>query len=116
MAKFKTKLKGFVRGALLVPALGVAAHACMGGLSNNYYRFNWPTDEEYSLKYRFETAYSFNTPAEHKTYTTWDYIYRDGQREGHKTPYLASPYATYPAMVLCGLIGARRAARRKDCR
>lgn len=111
------KAKGFIKGALLVPAMGLVAHGVMGVVSSNY-DWNafggghWPTDEEYSLKHRFETACSFNTPEEHKTYVVYEPIFRDGSWEhgqGEKVPYWpASPYMTYGAMLAAGLIGARR--------
>ena len=82
--------------ALLVPVLGVLAHIGGGTLTD-------ASLHNYSLKNRFETAYSFNTPEEHKSYYyTMDAFYPD---EYHKTYYLASPYATYGVIALGGLAG-----------
>lgn len=114
------KVKGFLKGALLVPAMGLVAHGVMGLASDNYELnvnadWNWPTDDSYSLKHRFETAYSFNTPQDHKTYRFYDSTWSDGMLyhgQGKEVPYWpASPYVTYSAMLACGLLGARRAAR-----
>ncbi len=122
MSSMNTKVKGFLKGALLVPMMGLVAHEVMGFLSNNYELnvnadWNWPTDSSYSLKHRFETAYSFNTPEDHKTYRFYDSTWEGGMLhhgQGTEVPYWpTSPYVTYAAMLACGLLGARRAARRE---
>lgn len=114
MRAFKTKLKGFVQGVAMVPISLAAAHAIMGVVSDNYYDFKMPEDRDYSLKYRFETAFSFNTPDEHKVYMFWTRAGRADRPEGFCTNYLMGPYATYPAMVLAGLLGAKYAARKEE--
>lgn len=122
MSLMNAKAKGFIKGALLVPMLGLVAHGVMGLASSNYEinmhaDWNVPTDDSYSLKHRFETAYSFNTPENHKTYTYYNPTWHDGMLDhgqGEQVPYWpTSPYVTYGAMLACGLLGARRAARRE---
>lgn len=102
MSDFKNKAKSFMIGAALVPAAGLLAH--MGGAIHPY-----AESEDYSLKHRYECAYSFNTPEEHKHYTvtSWDTPEFDGIPDQKKS-YLASPWAMYPAMLGLGLLGARR--------
>ena len=120
MSLMNAKAKGFVKGALLVPALGVVAHITMGFFSGNYepnIHADWRLSDDYSLKHRFETAYNFNTPEDHKTYKFYEIRCHDGTLEHeyietvHYWP--TSPYITYAAMLACGLLGARRAARRE---
>ena len=114
MATIKTKLKGFVAGVAAVPASLVGIHLIMGIVSDNYYGFKMPEDSDYSLKYRLETAYSLNTPKEHTQYMVWNRMNSANGPDGHSTQYMATPFATYPAMLLAGLFGARVAARKED--
>ena len=83
--------------ALIIPILGLAVHGVK--------YFGDDSLKNYSLKNRFETAYSFNTPEDHKYYRETPVIngYEVGTR---KEPYLASPYATYGLIALAGLGGA----------
>lgn len=120
MSSMNAKAKGFIKGALMVPALGVAAHITMGLFSGNYepnIHADWNLSDDYSLKHRFETAYNFNTPENHKTYKFYETRWYDGTLEHEyiaTVPYWpTSPYVTYGAMLACGLLGARRAARRE---
>ncbi len=92
-------LGGTLATAIIIPIMGLAAHGV-----------KYLGDEKlenYSLKNRFETAYSFNTPKEHKYYYSTPVI--NGYEKDHETTreyYLASPYATYSVMALGGLTGA----------
>lgn len=99
--------RGFVKGALLVPALGLAAHFMR-------YAGDDLLHDDYSLKNRFECAYCFNVPNEHKFYHS-SYYLNDTELSLPKcqTYYMASPYVIYPAMMLLGLRGAYVAARKK---
>ncbi len=113
MASTKTKVKGFVAGAMLVPVFGVATHLFMGFASGHYDDFTLPTDKEYSLKYRFENAYTFNVPEEHQKYIKWVRRYPGDNIVAQPTDYMGAPYVAYPAMLLFGLMGARYAGTRE---
>ncbi len=92
-------LGGTLATAIIIPIMGLAAHGV-----------KYLGDEKlenYSLKNRFETAYHFDTPSEHKYYYSTPVISgyeAEGAREYEY--YLASPYATYGAMALGGIAGA----------
>lgn len=94
------KIKSFLFGAALVPLGGLLAHI---GAS----AFEADPHADYSLKHRFESAYCFNTPDDHKQYTVTEYVSGYAQ-ESYKTKYLASPWLTYPAMLGLGVLSARR--------
>lgn len=68
--------------AAMLAAMGLVAHGAG-------YVINWNA-REYSLKNRFETAYSFKTPESHKHY----YL-----NNGQSTEYIMTPYGMY------GIIG-----------
>ena len=92
-------LAGVLTTATIIPIMGLAAHG-----------LKYLGDEKlenYSLKNRFETAYHFDTPSEHKYYYSTPVISgyeAEGAREYEY--YLASPYATYGAMALGGIASA----------
>ncbi len=100
-------IKGGAYGAVVctmmmgaaIPVGGVLAHGARSLLSDDYLHNN------YSLKHRFETAYSFDTPEAHKYYTCTPTINGYSQ-ETEQQRYLASPYATYGTMAFAGLAGA----------
>lgn len=103
MSSIKTKATGFIIGAAMIPLMGVGAHALGAALQDGVMN-------DYSLHHRFETAYSFKTPEDHKHYTfiaSHDNPLADS--DTHRYP--ASPYATYPAMLVFGLLGARAASK-----
>ena len=92
-------LGGVLVTSVAIPVMGLAAHGV-----------KYMSDEQlsgYSLKNRFETAYCFDTPQEHKYYYSTPIV--NGYSQGEyktKEKYLASPYATYGTMALSGLAGA----------
>lgn len=101
MKDIKSKVNGFIIGAAMVPLMGVGAHI-MAQLGDGN------VGDDYSLHNRFETAYSFNTPDAHKTYT----FVPCGEDSALQTfNYMASPWATYPAMLAFGLLGAHTLAK-----
>ena len=85
--------------ATAVPVLGLAAHGL--GYASEDVRNN------YSLKNRFETAYCFDTPENHKYYYSTPifngYTASDQQSKEY---YMASPYATYGATAAGTIAGA----------
>lgn len=90
--------------AAILSVMGLAAHGAGYLLNNNL--------DNYSLKNRFETAYSFKTPETHK------YYYVNG---GDVEKYAMTPYGTYGTMgafmALSGAFGAligRLAAKDKE--
>lgn len=83
--------------AIAIPVLGLAGHM-VKYIGDSFL-------DNYSLKNRFETAYSFNTPEDHKYYRETPVI-NGYEAETRKEPYLASPYATYGLIALAGLGGA----------
>lgn len=85
--------------AAVIPAGGLLAHGARKFLSDDY------VHPDYSLKNRFETAYSFKTPDSHKYYHSTPVINGYSQ-ETIQEKYLASPYATYGALCIYGLAGA----------
>ena len=98
MSKISNAAKGFVKGALLVPAMGLAAHAL-------WYAGDVDLGNDYSLQHRFECAYSFNTPDSHKTFTAAPII--NGYRqESQEEKYWAHPYVMWPATLIMGAFGA----------
>ena len=103
MSDFKNKAKSFMIGAALVPVSMVTGGLVMqtGGLSDETIHSNG-----FSLSHAMECAYSLNTPDAHKTY----YISatNHGMDDSGTYPYAAHPFATYPAMLALGLVGARR--------
>lgn len=104
----KGALSGVVATAIVVPIMGLAAHGV-----------KYMSDERldgYSLKNRFETAYCFNTPKEHKYYYSTPVIFGyEADGDTVRESYLASPYATYGIIGFGGLAGAglALAGRRK---
>ncbi|MBE6461864.1 MAG: hypothetical protein E7006_03425 [Alphaproteobacteria bacterium] len=85
--------------AAVIPVGGLFAHGAREFLSDDYMH------PDYSLKNRFETAYSFKTPDAHKYYHSTPMI--NGYSQGIvQEKYLASPYATYGALCGAGLAGA----------
>jgi len=87
--------------AVAIPILGLGVHV---------FRYMGNADlSNYSLKNRFETAYSFKTPNSHKHYMLNPKLYMYDDYEPR--PYLASPYATYGAILLFGLAGAASGAK-----
>ena len=85
--------------ALIIPILGLAVHGVK--------YFGDDSLKNYSLKNRFETAYSFKTPENHK------YFYSVPTNGGApvKEPYCASPYGTYGLIVVYGFGGALASAK-----
>lgn len=83
--------------AMIIPVLGFAGHMVR-------YAGDCHLDN-YSLKNRFETAYSFKTPESHKYYYETPII-NGYEAPTSKEPYWASPYATYGLIALAGLGGA----------
>ena len=106
MKKIFSAIKGFISGAVLgcviFCALGLAAHVFVG-----FWTPAIPTErcDDYSLRNRFECAFSFNTPERHKYY--YD-SYPDGPSgtPAGEQRYLAHPLFTYPLILLCGIVGA----------
>lgn len=100
--KIKDSVNGAVTGAfavaIVIPALGLLAH--IAPTFGDVY-----LEGDYSLKNRFETAYSFNTPEEHKYYHATPVINGYGA-DTTKERYLASPFATYGAIALGAMAGA----------
>ena len=84
-------------GGIIIPAGGLAAHG-VKYLGDQRL-------QNYSLKNRFETAYSFNTPESHKYYDSTPVI-NGYEQDTVKEAYLASPYATYGATGAAGIAGA----------
>ena len=103
MSNFTNKTKSFLIGASFVPVSMVGAgFLCPDGtLSDSEIH-----SSTFSLSHGMECAYSFNTPDSHKQY----YISatNHGMDESGTYPYLASPWATYPAMLCLGALAARR--------
>lgn len=107
--KYATKAKHFAIGAAMVPLMGVGAH-----IGNSIFAEGL---SDHSLHDRFETAYSFKTPEAHKYYYETrslrldelfyadDETWENGGEYIEERRYLASPWATYPAMLAFGLLG-----------
>lgn len=98
----KSGINGAINGALAttvaISVLGALAHiGPMLGDTN--------LSSDYSLKHRFETAYSFNTPEKHKYYHATPVI-NGYYGETEKERYLASPFATYGAIAMGAAVGA----------
>lgn len=98
----KNGVTGAVKGAFVVavavPTLGLLAH-----IAPTFGDVNLGND--YSLKNRFETAYSFNTPEQHKYYHATPVV-NGYNTETTKERYMASPYATYGVIALGAMAGA----------
>ena len=84
-------------GGVIIPVGGLVAHGAKYAGEE--------TLAGYSLRNRFETAYSFNTPESHKYYYSTPIVNGYAQ-ETCKEEYFASPYATYGATAGAGLAGA----------
>ncbi len=104
----KGALSGVIATVVVVPIMGLVAHGV-----------KYMSDERldgYSLRNRFETAYCFNTPNEHKYYYSTPVIFGyEAEGDTVRESYLASPYATYGIIGLGGVAGAglALAGRRK---
>ena len=92
-------MAGTIVMATVIPAGGLFAHGARQFLSDDNLH------NDYSLKNRFETAYSFKTPDAHKYYHVTPTINGYSQ-ETVKEKYIASPYTTYGAMAAAALAGA----------
>ena len=89
-----------------VSALGMAIAIPVLGLAGHMVKYIGDSSlDNYSLKNRFETAYSFKTPESHKYYYETPII-NGYEAPTSKEPYWASPYATYGLIALAGLGGA----------
>ena len=82
-------VSGALAASIVIPILGLAVHGVR-------YLGDENLGNDYSLKHRFETAYCFDTPNEHKYYHTTP-IYNGYSGETVLESYAASPYATYGA-------------------
>ena len=101
MSKIKGFIVGTAIGASVIPAAGVLAHFGMMIASDPYV-----PKGDYSLKNRFECAYCWNVPESHRQYTRMREL-PSGWTQDEKTLYMAHPLATYPAILVFGLLGAR---------
>lgn len=91
-------ISGTLVATITIPTLGLVAHGAQY-LGEAYIH------GDYSLKNRFETAYSFKTPDAHKYYHYTPYMNGYSQ-DSERTRYLASPYATYGTTAAAGIAGA----------
>lgn len=107
MSKFRTAFQGFILGAAIVPALGVAAHLMRAAGDNAN------VGDDYSLKHRFETAYCFNTPDKHKEYTIYPLDAHWNQGEPTTDKYMANPWVMWSLTLACGALGAARALKQE---
>ena len=80
-------VSGTLAASIVIPVLGLAVHGIR-------YLGDENLGNDYSLKHRFETAYCFDTPDEHKYYHTTP-IYNGYSGDTVRESYAASPYATY---------------------
>lgn len=117
LPKTAAEFKKSIKYMLIFPAMGLAAHLFSGTNFTDYQGLDTQTGSDYSLSHRFETAFSFNTPEEHKYYHAtsgyWDAT-NGFDAETSKERYLASPWATYPILAALALMGTKAARTEEE--
>ena len=83
--------------AAAISALGVCAHLLPYVRDQKL--------DNYSLKNRFETAYSFKTPESNKYFYVTPSNVAGKNVDAMRERYLASPYATYSLIALLSMLG-----------
>ena len=102
MAKLRPAAKGFFIGLTIVPAMGILAHGVrMAGEDR--------LGDDYSLCHRFESAYCFNVPQEHREYTVFPISNGYQIEEPKKDRYMANPWLIWPLTLAGGVLGAASA-------
>lgn len=91
-------LGGALTTTVVISLLGLGVHGIK-------YLGDERLDSDYSLKNRFETAFCFDTPKEHKYYYS-SKIVNGYEQDCELERYAASPYLTYGAITAGGIAGA----------
>lgn len=94
--------KGVIIGLIIFCALGLVAHVFVGAMASTV---ETEDCDAYSLRNRFECAFSLKTPERHKYYYD-DYPEGASGAPAGEQRYWAHPAVTYSILVISGVLVA----------